>query len=197
MKTIRYYSTEDDRMLLIPVDDFVSKEAWNLPYDFVLEQADQNVEIQSALYHQLLRRSKKESDIEKLKNSKYYKKLYTNVVNGSNELEKMMLSIYFDPSLIPFLFQDMNQLVSKIINHSTSDVFPTELLDMLVKVSEFDLEDSTKEMIHQGVSSLVDKEFSMMDEYDPYSTISSKHIDMMKDKMKRHYLGKMISMKQK
>lgn len=163
MEKIKYYDEEKGMELEYSKEDFVKRYSWDLPYDFVKQQADSDEEIRMPLYHQLLKRSKAPMYSEMLKESPYYKDLYQDILNGDNETDKIDLAIYFDNDLIESIFGGVNNLVQRVINTPFEEETFFNSAMKLVDISQFDLDDETVETIKEGISTLVDKDYEEMD----------------------------------
>ena len=159
MESIKYYDDETEEYKIIPKEEFINDVSWNLPFEFVKQQADENEDIRMPLYHQLFRRAKVNPYIETIKTSNYYEQLLNEIINGNKIIEKIELSLYYENDLIEPLFGGMRNIVEKIINYDGKDEFYSSLASTLVYISKFDIDEETRERIIEGISILIDKDF--------------------------------------
>ena len=198
MEIVKYYDEDNKQTIEITMKDFIHSEAWHLPYNFVKNEADKsnNIEVKSPLYHQLLRRSKVSPYIDMIKESSFYPTLYQEIVTGDNELDNILLATYFDNDLIESKFNGLNNLTDTIINYKENDVFPSELITLLVKLSELGIDDTIRDKMLDGIDYLVDREIDLMDEISKkykLPTTSEKEKMFKAEEMKKIYKNQINS----
>jgi hypothetical protein len=191
MNSIRYYDEDKDEEVEMSKDDFVEEESWQLPFEFVKQQADEHEDIRMELYHQLLRRAKQEPFIEELKSSEYYNQLVDEVLSSNSLIDKIDLAIYFDHDFIETIFFGLYNLTDEIINYDRNDELYTDLAMRLVEISKFDIDEETRELLYSGIDILVDKSFEEINRIgEKYSLplLSDDEIKKLKKTSKQSYL---------
>lgn len=163
MDKIIYHNEDEDIDQEFDKEEFVRRHSWDIPFEFVQEQADKDEEIRMPLYHQLLKRAKAKPYSDRLKESPYYVQLYQEIVNGSNETDKIDLAIYYDNDLIETIFGGINNLIDGVLRTPyDEETFFTSAMK-LVDISEFDIDDATRDRIKEGITTLMEKDFAEMD----------------------------------
>ena len=192
MEIVKYYDDDSEQIVEIPMDEFIRSESWHLPYDFVKKEADKTTDnnIKSSLYHLLLRRSKVIPYIDMIKDSSFYPTLYQEVVTSDNELENILLATYFENDLIETKFNGISNLTDTVINHTSSDAFPSEMITTLIELSKLDIDELTRDKMLSGIDYLVDREMDLLDEIGTkynLPTISDKEKMFKSEELKRTY----------
>lgn len=186
MDYIEYYSDDYLTAKRIPKDVFLTKESWNLPFEFVKEQADLNGDIRMGLYHQLLKRAKVPSYIDQIKESPYYNELYKDILKGDNLIEKIDLAIYFDNDLIETIFNGIDNLIEEIINYDKKDELYYSLAMRLADISKFDIDTSQRERIIEGIEILLEKDYEEIKSFEDDFTLPESTEQELKDSKERN-----------
>jgi hypothetical protein len=193
MDYIEYYSDDYVTAKRIPKDVFLSKESWNLPFEFVKYQADLNEDIRLGLYHQLLRRAKTPSYINQIKESPYYNDLYKDILKSDNLIDKVDLALYFDNDLIETTFNGIDNLVEEIINYDKKDEFYYSLAMRLADISKFDIDSSQRERIIEGIEILLEKDYEEIKGFEDEFTLPEsieENLITSKERNKRAFISK-------
>ena len=174
MEYIRYFNEDSGEVLTFDEDQFVREASLDMPFEYVQEQADINPRIRRDLYHKLFKRAKGNYEINRIQESTYYPKLFTEIINGNNTYERILLAVYYDPSLIEFLFQGIENLIDNVVNCNTEGVSYLDLMDVIVSISKYDIDDNIRSKLISGIEVLASKEFNLINSYGEFTSIDSE-----------------------
>lgn len=158
MKNIEY--KDNGELFFYSVEDFI-EEAWNLSFEYVLQIAEQNIELRKPLINQLFLRAKKEPYISMIKTNPYYLDLVDEIVNGNDQTKKIHLVLYYEPRLLNRLFKTTNNLANSIMDNS-EDFFMYDVAEKLVQLSTFDIDDNTLNYIICSIEQIFQEEFQQI-----------------------------------
>ena len=204
MKLIKYYNQDLEKYEYLDKSDLIEKAWTSLPFEFVLEQMDENPDIKDELMRQLFLRARRSEYVEIVKKSNYYSEYVSNALRNNDKEILIHLVSFYEPDLLNNLFKDVNNLVDCIMEEKKNNNLCSYDMSDLTHLSTFECSDDEYNKIIDGIKYFSDLEYEnilrlshrIQNSNGPFN-MNDKQLKEVSDYTKNRYINIVINNKEK